>query len=89
MPRREHEAIAVGPDRVIRIEAQVLLPEAVGHGRQRHRRSGMPELACWTASIASVRIVLIDSVSSGSFAEETGCWTFRSEAMSLSTPRGS
>ena len=34
----------------------------------------------------SVRIVLIDSVSSGSFAEETGCFTFRSDAMRLSTP---
>ena len=35
------EAIAVGPDRVIRIEAQKILPERVGHRRQRHRRAGM------------------------------------------------
>src|SRR4051812_43038077 len=42
---------------------------------------GCPELACWTASIESVRIVLIDSVSSGSLAEFTGCFTLRSGAM--------
>ena len=35
------EAIAVGPDRVIRIKAQKILPERVDHGRQRHRRAGM------------------------------------------------
>ena len=50
---------------------------------------GCPEFACWTASMESVRIVLIESVSSGSFAEETGCFTFRSEDMRLSTPCGS
>ena len=40
--RREHEAVAVGPDRVGGIEAQVALPERVGQRRQRHRRPGMP-----------------------------------------------
>ena len=35
----------------------------------------------------SVRIVLIESVSSGSFAEETGCFTFRSEVMLVDSLR--
>ena len=35
------EAIAVRPDRIVRIEAQKSLPECVDHRRQRHRRAGM------------------------------------------------
>ena len=38
---REHEAVAAGPDRVVRVEAQEVLPERVGDGRHRHRRAGM------------------------------------------------
>ena len=44
MAGREDEAVAVGPDRVGRIVIQPLLPEAVGHGRQAHRRAGMAGL---------------------------------------------
>ena len=39
--RRQHEAVAVGPDRVGGIEAQKLLPQGVNHRRHRHRRPGM------------------------------------------------
>ena len=39
---REHEAVAVGPDRVLRVEAQELLPQAVGHRRHGHRRARVP-----------------------------------------------
>ena len=38
---REHEAVAAGPDRVVRVEAQEVLPERVGDRRHRHRRAGM------------------------------------------------
>ena len=41
VPGREHEAVAVGPDRVGGVEAQEALPERVGDRRQRHRRPGM------------------------------------------------
>ena len=41
MAVRKDEAIAVGPDRIIGIEAQRILPKRVGHRRQRHRRAGM------------------------------------------------
>src|SRR5215471_8771997 len=41
---REHEAIAVGPDRVLRIEVQDAIPERVKQWRERHRRTGMPGL---------------------------------------------
>ena len=37
----EHEAVAAGPDRVGRVEAQEALPERVGDRRERHRRPGM------------------------------------------------
>ena len=56
---RQHEAIAVRPDRIVGIEAQELLPETVGHRRHRHRRARMPEFAACTASIDSVRMVLM------------------------------
>ena len=65
MPAREHEPVAVGPLRVGR---------AVAHDArvERGRRSGAsaigvpgwPELAFWTPSIASVRIVSMQSLSS-------------------------
>ena len=38
---REHEAIAARPDRVVRVEAQELLPQRVGDRRHRHRRAGV------------------------------------------------
>jgi len=41
---REHEAVAVGPDRVGRVVAQVVLPELVGDRRQRHRRPRVPRI---------------------------------------------
>ena len=41
---REHEAVAVGPDRVGRVVAQVVLPELVGDRRQRHRRPRVPRV---------------------------------------------
>ena len=37
----EHEAVAVGPDGVVGIEAEEVLPQAVDHRRQGHRRAGM------------------------------------------------
>ena len=40
--RGEDEAIAVGPDRVGGVEAEVALPERVGERGQRHRGSGVP-----------------------------------------------
>ena len=58
----QHEAVAVGPDRVLRVEAQVALPELVGDRRHRHRRArDGPSSPVWIASIDSVRIVLIAS----------------------------
>ncbi len=39
---REHEAVAVGPDRVMRVEAHDAIPEGVDERRERHRRSGVP-----------------------------------------------
>src|SRR5438132_1686238 len=41
---REHEPIAVGPDRVLRIEAHNAIPERVHQRRERHRRAGVPGL---------------------------------------------
>ena len=38
----QHEAIAVGPDRIGGIEAHHAIPQHVGHRRERHRRAGMP-----------------------------------------------
>ena len=40
----EHEAIAVRPDRILRIEAHDPVPERVDERRQRHRRAGMAGL---------------------------------------------
>ncbi len=38
---RQHEAVAVRPDRVSRVEAQELLPERIGDRCHRHRRARM------------------------------------------------
>ncbi len=42
VPRGEHEPIPVGPDRQLGVEAKVVLPERVGHRRQRHRGARVP-----------------------------------------------
>ena len=39
VPGGEHEAVAAGPDRVGRVEAQEALPERVGDRGERHRRA--------------------------------------------------
>ena len=41
---REHEAVAVGPDRILRVEAHDPVPDRVDQRRQRHRRAGVPGL---------------------------------------------
>jgi hypothetical protein len=41
VPSRQHEAVAVGPDRVVGVVAQVALPQLVGDGRHGHGRSGV------------------------------------------------
>ncbi len=38
---REHEAVAVRPDRVFGVEAKDFVPERVGDRRHRHRRAGV------------------------------------------------
>ena len=40
----EHEAVAVRPDRIVRVETQKVLPQRIGHRRQRHRRAGMARI---------------------------------------------
>lgn len=59
MANREDEAVAIGPDGALRVEAQELLPQATSQRRHRHGGPGWPELAPWTASMASVLIVLM------------------------------
>ena len=61
VPVREDEAVAIGPDRIMRIEAHDAIPKRVDQRRERHRRPRVPELAAWTASIDRVRIVLMAS----------------------------
>src|ERR1051325_9879440 len=39
---REHEPVAVGPDRVLRIEAHDAIPNCVNQRRQGHRCAGVP-----------------------------------------------
>ena len=41
MAAREYEPVARGPQRLARIVAQVVLPELIGDGRERHRRARM------------------------------------------------
>ena len=40
--RREDEAVAIGPDRILRVEPQKVLPQAIGDGRQGHRCARVP-----------------------------------------------
>src|SRR4026207_446235 len=42
MAVREHEPVAVGPDRVLRIEAHDAIPNCVNQRRKGHRRAGVP-----------------------------------------------
>jgi hypothetical protein len=44
VPGREHEPIAVRPDRVLRVVAQEALPQAVRDRRHRHRRAGVARI---------------------------------------------
>ena len=44
VPHREDEAVAVRPDRVVRVEAHVPLPERIRDRRHRHRRPRMPRV---------------------------------------------
>ena len=41
---RQHEAVAVGPQRIGRVVAQKLLPQRIGDRRDPHRRAGMAGL---------------------------------------------
>ena len=41
---REHEPIAVGPDRVLRVEAHDAVPDGVDQRGERHRCAGVPGL---------------------------------------------
>ena len=41
---REYEPIAVGPDRVLRVEAHDAVPDRVNQWRKRHRRAGVSGL---------------------------------------------
>ena len=40
----QHEAVAIRPDRILRIEAHDPVPQRVDQRRQRHRRAGMARL---------------------------------------------
>jgi hypothetical protein len=44
MPDRQHEAVAVRPDRLLGIEAKEALPETVSHWGQSHGRSRVPRV---------------------------------------------
>ena len=55
----EHEPVAIGPDRILGIELHHAIPERVNQRRERHRRAGMPGFGLLTASIESVRMVLM------------------------------
>ena len=44
MTRRQHEPIAIGPRRVLRVVTKVAGPQHVGHRRRAHRHAGMPGL---------------------------------------------
>ena len=39
MAHRQHEAVAVGPDGVLRVEAQEALPQGISHGSHGHGRA--------------------------------------------------
>jgi hypothetical protein len=40
----QHEAVAIGPSRIVAIETQKALPQRVDYGRQCHRRAGMARI---------------------------------------------
>ena len=61
--RRQHEPVAVRPVRVARVVPHILVVEQVRDGREGHGVPGCPEFAFCTASMASVRMVVIDSSS--------------------------
>src|ERR1700747_1420568 len=42
MAVRQHEAIAIGPNRFLRIEVEDTIPDRIDERRERHWRSGMP-----------------------------------------------
>ena len=42
VPRRKNEPIAIGPKRIVRIEAEEAGPQCIRHGGRAHRHSGMP-----------------------------------------------
>jgi hypothetical protein len=44
MPGRQYKAVAVGPDRIRRIEAQSFLPQVISHWRHAHWRTRMTGL---------------------------------------------
>ncbi len=44
VPVRQHEPVAVGPDRVLRIKLHDAVPDRIDQRRERHRRAGMPGL---------------------------------------------
>ena len=44
VPNREHEPIPIRPHRQLRVEAQIVLPQLVGHRGQRHRRARVPRV---------------------------------------------
>ena len=57
---RKDKSVAVRPNRIFRIKSQKILPQHVHDRRHRHGVPGWPEFACWTASMHSVRMVLIE-----------------------------
>ena len=70
--RRQHEPIAVRPDRILRVEAQDLAATArTRTGASAIGVPGCPELAACTASMLSVRIVLMHSWSSSASVTRT------------------
>src|SRR5271155_4873619 len=52
------------------VESQEVLPDRIGYRREGHGRSGMSGIGRCTASIDSVRMVLIESQSSSSLVIE-------------------
>src|SRR4029453_11766767 len=45
VPVRQHEAVAVGPDRLLGMEGQAAVADRVNQRRERHWRAGMPGLS--------------------------------------------
>ena len=58
---RQHEPVAVGPDRILGIKTEEILPQGVDHGRQRHRGTGVAGVGRLDRIMARVRIVLMTS----------------------------